>query len=79
VEPYKFEPLTKEQQVKWRNELKELYEKDLHESHCHDLTSDRLCNIKLNSKRKEMLLDDPVLVTAPHYEKLQKLLDSELY
>jgi len=34
---------------------------------------------KLNILRREMLDNDPVLITAPHYEKLDKLLNSPLF
>lgn len=34
---------------------------------------------KLNILRREMLESDPVLITASHYEKLDKLQNSALY
>jgi hypothetical protein len=56
-----------------------LYQKDLLESHCREMVSDKQCNLKLDKIRASMLLADPVLVTAPHYDKLKKLIDSPLY
>ena len=34
---------------------------------------------KLAKLREKMLEEDPVIVTAPHYDKLKKLLDSDLH
>jgi hypothetical protein len=48
---------------------------------CHkiDYELDKQTNLKLNKIRQQMLLDDPVIVTQPHYTKLQQILDSPLY
>lgn len=41
--------------------------------------SEKAAEKKLSMMRKALLDEDPVIVTAPHYDKLHKLLNSELH
>lgn len=68
--------------AEWLKEKEELLAKDRDHDHAKDIVlSDkaRVVDRKLAALRNKMLNDDPVLVTAPHYEKLQSLIDSPLY
>ena len=45
----------------------------------HLTDHDIVVNRKLDKLRNKLLLDDPVLITASFYEKIDRLLDSDLY
>jgi hypothetical protein len=76
------EPVTKVTQEEWLKMKRDLLLLDEKQSHCISQTlnyKEMVVENKLDRLRREMFFEDPVLVTAPHYEKLQKLLNSPLF
>ena len=66
----------------WKAKEKALLAADVDRSHSVDVKLSKIgvvVNRKLDKLRNQMLIDDPVLVTAPHYEKLDTILLSQLY
>jgi hypothetical protein len=69
-------------QEQWHKMKKDLLERDVVQSHSIKQTltyKEMVVERKLNFLRREMLDNNPVLITAPHYDKLDFLLNSPLY
>lgn len=76
------EPVTRITQEEWFHMKNELLKLDIQQNHAIRQTlsyKEMVVERKLNILRREMLESDPVLITASHYEKLDKLQNSALY
>jgi uncharacterized FlgJ-related protein len=66
----------------WKANKSALVAADIDRSFSADVKLSKIgvaVNRKLEKLRNQMLIDDPVIVTAPHYEKLDSLFLSKLY
>jgi len=71
--PEPIEPVTRITQDEWHRMKNELLKIDIEQNHAIKQTlsyKEMVVERKLNILRREMLEEDPVLVTAGHYEKL---------
>ena len=72
-----FKPVDEAAIGDWNAKLEALLAADLDRSFSVDVKLSKVAiavNRKLDKLRSQMLSEDPVLVTAPHYEKLDSLL-----